>query len=473
MGFAGVAESQKELLSASYRKHVRPKPKESNSDIPQIFTNYYRGYKKRSFDPPSKHSLTSWLSTDALDGPIDHFENYWFKEYYRLLRFPVYWFIDSLVFEMFVSNDGEAVKVGVSWHISRVHEVNINAMTMKLSLRPTITWHDPRINFTGDDLKPDDPNELVPLSLEFLLHTWKPDLFFLDTQDVKKFRMIDEVAGLWVTSNRTFYLAFQVLLIIDCPMKFHSYPFDVQICSITMTSFEYDAEELEIFWLPQKVTYSRHLSEQLPDYELKVLPESLTEHHWCQDCIVEPSSAAQNSIKLSRRYHGHLFTLFLPSVLIVAVSWASFFWPSKVIPARTGLAVTSLLTTVSMYASARSSSPNTDYVKAVDVWFFACIFINVLVLFQFGTVITLKLYQEAADSDSVTPISSKTPAEKYGRWERQVEFASKVGLPIAFLVFNLVFWVAATTIRNTQNTKDISYRYTIWVVKLSKLFKSL
>ncbi|XP_037772707.1 glutamate-gated chloride channel alpha-like [Penaeus monodon] len=248
--------------------------------------------------------------------------------------------------------DGEAVKVGVSWHISRVHAVNINAMTMKLSLRPTLEWHDPRINFTGD-LKADDPKELVPLSLGFLLHTWKPDLFFLDTQDVRKFKMIDEVAGLWVTSNRTFYLSFQVLLIIDCPMKFHSYPFDVQICSVTMTSFEYDAEELEIFWLPQKVTYSRHLSDQLPDYELKVLPESLTEHHWCQDCIVEPSSAVQNSIKLSRRYHGHLFTLFLPSVLIVAVSWASFFWPAKVIPARTGLAVTSLLTTVSMYASAR------------------------------------------------------------------------------------------------------------------------
>ncbi|XP_047468383.1 glycine receptor subunit alpha-1-like [Penaeus chinensis] len=325
-------------------------------------------------------------------------------------------------------------------------------MTMKLSLRPTLTWHDPRINFT-DDLKADDPNELVPLSLDFLLHTWKPDLFFLDTQDVRKFRMIDEVAGLWVMSNRTFYLSFQVLLVIDCPMKFHSYPFDVQICAVTMTSFEYDAEELEIFWLPQKVTYSRHLSDQLPDYELKVLPESLTEYHWCQDCIVEPSSAAKNSIRLSRRYHGHLFTLFLPSVLIVAVSWASFFWPSKVIPARTGLAVTSLLTTVSMYASARSSSPNTDYVKAIDVWFFACIFINVLVLFQFGTVITLKLYQEAAESNSVTPISSskpgsaapslpsESPAEKYARWECQVELVSKVGLPLAFLVFNLVFWI--------------------------------
>ncbi|XP_042877524.1 glycine receptor subunit alpha-4-like [Penaeus japonicus] len=300
---------------------------------------------------------------------------------------------------------GEAVDVGVGWHISRVHEVNINAMTLKLSLRPTITWHDPRINFK-EDMSEDDPNELIPLSLDFLLHTWKPDLFFLDTQEVKKFRMVDEVAGLWITSNLTFYLSFQVLLILDCPMQFQAYPFDVQTCSVTMTSFEYDAEELKLSWLPQKVTHSRHLSDQLPDYQLKLSREILTEHHWCQDCIVEPSSAAQISIQLSRRFHGHIFTLFAPSVLIVAVSWASFFWPAKVIPARTGLSVTSLLTTVSMYASARASSPNTDYVKAVDVWFFACIFSNVLVLFQFGTVITLKLYQESAEKDYVTPVSA-------------------------------------------------------------------
>ncbi|XP_069973588.1 glycine receptor subunit alpha-1-like [Penaeus vannamei] len=415
MASVGLAESQREFLPANYRKHVRPKP--TDNALRSMKSNTAQNTLEITY---SEKEILDMSDCESKSSRV---------------------------------KDGEAVKVGVSWHISRVHAVNINAMTLKLSLRPTVTWHDPRINFTAD-LFEDDPTELVPLNLEFLLHTWKPDLFFLDTQEVKKFKMIDEVAGLWITANRTIYLSFHVLLIIDCPMKFHSYPFDVQTCSVTMTSFEYDAEELKLFWLPQKVTHSRHLSDQLPDYELKVLPESLTEHHWCQDCIVEPSSAVQNRIQLSRRYHGHIFTLFVPSVLIVAVSWASFFWPAKVIPARTGLSVTSLLTIVSMYASARSSSPNTDYVKAVDVWFFACIFSNVLVLFQFGTVITLKLYQEEAETNCVTPISTnkpasaapslptETPGEKYARWEHLVEHASKVGLPLAFLLFNLVFWIS-------------------------------
>lgn len=36
----------------------------------------------------------------------------------------------------------------------------------------------------------------------------------------------------------------------------------------------------------------------------------------------------------------------------------------------------------------RATSPHTDYLKAIDIWFFMCILFNVLVLLQFGTVIT-------------------------------------------------------------------------------------
>lgn len=54
---------------------------------------------------------------------------------------------------------------------------------------------------------------------------------------------------------------------------------------------------------------------------------------------------------MGRLYTLHLLTTYVPSSLFVAVSWASFFWPPEVIPGRTVLIITSLLTVVSMYAA--------------------------------------------------------------------------------------------------------------------------
>ncbi|XP_037772657.1 glutamate-gated chloride channel alpha-like [Penaeus monodon] len=193
-------------------------------------------------------------------------------------------------------------------------------------------------------------------------------------RDVKKFDMIDEVAGLWLMRNLTLYLSFLVMVTVDCPMRFQAYPFDVQNCSLAMTSYEYNQEELSLFWLAEGVSFSHQLTDQLPGYDLLLLPEVVTTHRWCHDCIL---GTAPN-----------LLNVYVPSALFVVVSWASFFWPPEVVPGRTVLVITSLLTVVSMYAAVRSSSPHTDYVKAIDIWFFVCILLNVLVLLQFGTVIT-------------------------------------------------------------------------------------
>ncbi|XP_042890749.1 glutamate-gated chloride channel alpha-like [Penaeus japonicus] len=347
--------------------------------------------------------------------------------------------------------DGGAVKVGVSWHLGRIHEVDLNAMTMKISVRPSVTWLDPRLNYTGED-HTDDHAHLLPLSLDFLEHTWKPDLFFLDTREIRKFDMIDEVAGLWLLKNLTVYLSFLVMVTIDCPMHFRAYPFDVQNCSMSMTSYEYNEEEVSLSWLPEGVTYSHQLTDQLPGYDLRLLPGVVTNHRWCHDCILRPASAVQSNIVLSRRYSAHLLNVYVPSALFVVVAWASFFWPPESVPGRTVLVVTSLLTVVSMYAAVRSSSPNTDYVKAIDIWFFVCILLNVLVLLQFATVITIRRCQEEAKRVAVVPVTAykaEAPRQvvtdlsrvrQLQRWEYNFEVASKIVFPVIFAIFNLVYW---------------------------------
>ena len=69
------------------------------------------------------------------------------------------------------------------------------------------------------------------------------------------------------------------------------------------------------------------------------------------------------------------------------VAWASFFWPPEVIPGRTVLVITSLLTLSSVYAAARADGPQTSYVKAIDVWMFFTIILGVLTLLEYAIII--------------------------------------------------------------------------------------
>ncbi|KAG7163109.1 hypothetical protein Hamer_G002184 [Homarus americanus] len=50
------------------------------------------------------------------------------------------------------------------------------------------------------------------------------------------------------------------------------------------------------------------------------------------------SPCVRAMLVLSRKALGHILATFLPSGLFVAVSWASLFWPSDVIPGRTMVA---------------------------------------------------------------------------------------------------------------------------------------
>ncbi|KAK8749862.1 hypothetical protein OTU49_015099, partial [Cherax quadricarinatus] len=168
------------------------------------------------------------------------------------------------------------------------------------------------------------------------------------------------------------------------------YPFDVQVCLITVTSYKFSEEALRLEWLPEAVSELEGIHDQQPNYEFNVEWDNISTKYWCTNCSFPPASMGRARIVLARRYALHVLKVYIPSALFVAVAWASFFWPPDVIPGRTVLVITSLLTVMSMYAAVGYRGPETSYVKAVDVWLFICIVLVVLTLFQFAVVITIQ-----------------------------------------------------------------------------------
>ncbi|VCX39715.1 unnamed protein product [Gulo gulo] len=62
----------------------------------------------------------------------------------------------------------------------------------------------------------------------------------------------------------------------------------------------------------------------------------------------------------------------MPSVLLVAMSWVSFWISQAAVPARVSLGITTVLTMTTLMVSARSSLPRASAIKALDVYFWIC-----------------------------------------------------------------------------------------------------
>ncbi|GFY58970.1 acetylcholinesterase-1 [Trichonephila inaurata madagascariensis] len=74
-----------------------------------------------------------------------------------------------------------------------------------------------------------------------------------------------------------------------------------------------------------------------------------------------------------RKISGSLLNVYIPSTLVVFLSWTSFWIDVSAVPARITLGVTSLLTLVTQMIQARNNLPAISYMTAMDLWLFACL----------------------------------------------------------------------------------------------------
>jgi len=81
-----------------------------------------------------------------------------------------------------------------------------------------------------------------------------------------------------------------------------------------------------------------------------------------------------------------LIQVYVPSVLIVILSWVSFWINVEASPARVSLGLLTVLTTTTMSGGARASLPRVSYIKAIDVWMIVCLVFNFASLIEYAIV---------------------------------------------------------------------------------------
>jgi Neurotransmitter-gated ion-channel transmembrane region len=68
----------------------------------------------------------------------------------------------------------------------------------------------------------------------------------------------------------------------------------------------------------------------------------------------------------------YLIQIYIPSSLIVIISWVSFWLNRNATPARVALGVTTVLTMTTLMSSTNAALPKISYVKSIDVYLGTC-----------------------------------------------------------------------------------------------------
>lgn len=91
-------------------------------------------------------------------------------------------------------------------------------------------------------------------------------------------------------------------------------------------------------------------------------------------------------LHFSRRMGYYLIQIYIPSSLIVVISWVSFWLHRNASPARVQLGVTTVLTMTTLMSSTNAALPKISYVKSIDIFLGTCFLMVFAALLEYATV---------------------------------------------------------------------------------------
>ena len=175
-------------------------------------------------------------------------------------------------------------------------------------------------------------------------------------------------------------------------MEYKFYPFDEQVCSFSISSADLVASKL-VFNMTKKVAkgsapnalgeFDTEIIQLTEDISTTLVYNSsyfMADKH--EDHQVKSTWAYTGfKLKLDRRYSRHVFNYYLPTIMMVLLSWVSFLVPQDDVNARIALLVTMLLVVVTILNTANDNSPNArEGPTALLFWILSMIFFIFLAL---------------------------------------------------------------------------------------------
>ncbi|KAM9314946.1 glycine receptor subunit alpha-3 [Pholidichthys leucotaenia] len=271
---------------------------------------------------------------------------------------------------------GPPVNVSCNIFINSFGSIAETTMDYRVNIFLRQQWNDPRLAYAE---YPDDSLDLDPSMLDSI---WKPDLFFANEKGAHFHEVTTDNKLLRIFKNGNVLYSIRLTLTLSCPMDLKNFPMDVQTCIMQLESFGYTMNDLIFEWQENgPVQVAEGLT--LPQFILK---EESDLRYCTKHYNTGKFTCIEVRFHLERQMGYYLIQMYIPSLLIVILSWVSFWINMDAAPARVALGITTVLTMTTQSSGSRTSLPKVSYVKAIDIWMAVCLLFVFSALLEYAAV---------------------------------------------------------------------------------------
>merc|ERR1719410_1706711 len=273
---------------------------------------------------------------------------------------------------------GIPVTVGVSLYILSIGDLSEKYMDFTFDMYFRQFWHDPRLSFTQRE----GELEKLVVGAEYIRLIWVPDTFFVNEKTALFHQATTENQFLRIMHTGDILRSIRLTIKATCPMDLANFPLDSQMCTVEIESFGYTMSDLKYAWNDGETSVKMS-----PDLQL---PQFLVLGH--RQRLVEVSLSSGNysrllaDVQFDRAIGYYVIQVYIPSSLIVVMSWVSFWLNRGAAPARVGLGVTTVLTMTTLMASVNAALPKISYMKSIDIYLGVCFFMVFGALIEYACV---------------------------------------------------------------------------------------
>ncbi|XP_064636590.1 glycine receptor subunit alpha-2-like isoform X1 [Lineus longissimus] len=272
------------------------------------------------------------------------------------------------------ANEDNATNVSVFFHVNTIGSISGISMDFLLDIYFHQRWLDERLSFNG--------TKRVTLAETTHRRFWWPDTFFYNAKGGHQHDITTTNEFVHILPDGTVKTSQRFSLLLNCFMDLHNFPMDSQECSLIIGSYGYVDDEIHYSFVPGKPTTFND-DVMLPEFRID---EVVTESYSKTMSSSGNYSMLTFTFHLERDFGYYLIQTYIPSIMIVILSWVNFWLDVHATPARVSLGLLTVLTMSTQISGINAQLPRVSYVKAIDVWMSTCLSYVVAALLEFAVV---------------------------------------------------------------------------------------
>ncbi|KAG1954368.1 glycine receptor subunit beta [Pimephales promelas] len=211
---------------------------------------------------------------------------------------------------------GIPVEDRVNIFINSFGSIQETTMDYRVNIFLRQRWNDPRLRLPQDYKS--DSLTVDPTMFKCL---WKPDLFFANEKSANFHDVTQENILLFIFRNGDVLISMRLSVTLSCPLDLTLFPMDTQRCKMQLESFGYTTDDLQFMWQSGDPVQMEEIA--LPQFDIK---QEDIEYGNCTKFYAGTGyyTCVEVIFTLRRQVGFYMMGVYAPTLLIVVLSWLSF-----------------------------------------------------------------------------------------------------------------------------------------------------